>query len=168
MLEDLLLDEPRHVRRSHKADNGAAAEEGVSNLALSTDSLAASYFQHPTAPVKRSSIAHLRFGLHLNTFPASFCDTVEVGWDWRKTFPRQAASRARIISRHVMPNADVKMKFQDSPTVCQSAKTLSEHLHKPACQRTASVVTASGRGCRMRLHSIWKKMPLSCEAFKCT
>lgn len=49
MLEDLLLDEPRHVRRLHKADNGdVAEEEGVSDLAVSTNSLAASYFNHPT------------------------------------------------------------------------------------------------------------------------
>lgn len=31
-----------------KADNGTAAEEGVSDLAVSMNSLAASYFHHPT------------------------------------------------------------------------------------------------------------------------
>lgn len=65
----------------------APAEEGMSDLAVSTNSLAASYFQHPTPPVKRSSNAHLPFGLHLNTLPASFRDTVGVGWDWRKYIP---------------------------------------------------------------------------------
>lgn len=47
---------------------------------------------------KRSSNAHLRFGRHPSSFPASLHDTVGVVWDWRTAFRRQAAGP---VSSHV-------------------------------------------------------------------
>lgn len=120
MLEDLLLDEPRHVRRN-KAVNRAAAD-GVSDLSVSTASLAASYF-HP--PLNTAQILIPVSGFISTVFPRRSVTGRE--WAGRTAFRTHPShSRARIISRQVISCRRIN-EVPGRPG-SQSAVPLSQHL----------------------------------------
>lgn len=154
MFEDLLLDEPRHGRRRRTKPITAPLLKGCLTCLSLRLALAASSL------LKHSSNSHLRFGLHLNTFPASFHDMVGVCWDWTMAFRRQASSSRpnpyHFTSCHVSCRRTNEVPGRSVRVSVSAAVTLSQHLARPARRRTASVVTASGRGCTLRLGSIGK------------